>query len=444
MEEGELTHRLFTDTPLFFVQAAISAGGYGEPTLVVLSTIPATRRAPDKRANPMTITKVAMLDPKRTYAELSEELEEAARRVLASGRYILGPEVEAFEAACAAYLGVEHAIGVSSGTDALLIALSAIGVGPGDEVILPTYTFFATASVVMRLGAKPVLVDSCPRCFNVDPAAVAAAVTPKTKALLPVHLFGQAAAMSELLAIAKEHGLPVIEDACQAIGAEYAGARVGTIGDLGCFSFFPSKNLGGFGDAGLLVTRDDALAATCRALRVHGDFGRYDHRLLGGNFRIDPLQCALLAVKLARLEQYTKRREAHAALYAQKLGSAGIAAPRASGSCASCRGESVESTTPIELPAAVRGRHVYNQYVIRVPGRRDALQAHLCERGIETAVYYPVPIHDQAAMASLGYARDAFPVAEECARKSLALPICAELLDEEISAVADGISSFPW
>jgi dTDP-4-amino-4,6-dideoxygalactose transaminase len=395
----------------------------------------------------MTVRTVALLDPKRAHAELRGELEEAAKRVLASGRYIMGPEVEAFEQACARYLGVEHAVGVSSGTDALLVSLMALGVGAGDEVILPTYTFFATAGSVARLGAKPVFVDSCPRCFNLDPRAVEKKLTGRTKALIPVHLFGQAAELGPLIDIGKKRGLPIIEDACQAIGAEYQGGRVGSLTELGCFSFFPSKNLGGFGDAGLVTTHDGKLAATLRALRNHGEANRYDHQRVGGNFRIDALQCALLSIKLKHVDAYAARRQAHAELYTRLLREAGVGALNAEGTgcgpaCAQSAAEGSSSGAPMHLPAAAQSRHVFNQYIIRAPGRRDALREHLKKNGVDTAIYYPASLHQQGAFASLGHRTGDFPVAEACSQDSLALPVWAELMRDEVTYVAEQIIEF--
>lgn len=392
----------------------------------------------------MTITKVALFDPKRSFEQLQAELEAAAKRVLKSGRYIMGPEVESFEAACARYLHVKHAIGVSSGTDALVVALMALGIGAGDEVIVPTYTFFATAGSVSRVGATPVFVDSCPRCFNIDPGAIAGKLTRKTRALVPVHLFGQAAELAPIMALAAQHGLPVIEDACQAIGAEYRGQRVGAMGTMGCFSFFPSKNLGAFGDAGLVTTNDDALAVRLRALRTHGEVTRYDHQMIGGNFRIDALQCALLGVKLAHLDETTERRQSHAALYTRLLTEAAVGGPNSLGQ--GCGEACCKAPAPghgsILLPVAAQSRHVFNQYVIRLQGRRDALRQYLSTKGIDTAVYYPAALHQQQAFASLGYQAGNFPVAEACSQDSLALPVWPELTSDEVSYVAEKIVEF--
>jgi dTDP-4-amino-4,6-dideoxygalactose transaminase len=390
------------------------------------------------------VKRVPLLDPTRAYAKEKAQLDAAAIGVLASGRYILGPEVESFEAACKTYLGVEHALGVSSGTDALLMALMALELGPGDEVIAPTYTFFATAGSVHRRGARTVFVDSCPRCMNLVPAAVERAMTKRTKAILPVHLFGQACELGPILALAKKRGVAVIEDACQAIGAAYKGKRVGALGDFGCFSFFPSKNLGAFGDAGLITTSSSEHAQTLRALRSHGEKTRYDHQLVGGNFRIDALQAALLKVKLANLEAYNAARAAHAALYTELLTSAGIAAPARDGEPCSdaCAKIKTSSDAPVLLPAAAQPGHVWNQYVIRVPGRRDALKQHLTERGVDTAIYYPVPLHLQKALQPLGHKPGDFPVAERLAEETLALPVFAELTADEVRYVAEQIITF--
>jgi len=394
------------------------------------------------------VTRVALLDPKRAFAPLADELKQACARVLESGRYIMGPEVEGFEQACASYLGVKHAIGVSSGTDALLVALMALGVGHGDEAILPTYTFFATAGSVARLGAKPVFVDSCPRCFNIDPQAIEALISKKTKALIPVHLFGQAAELAPIMALGKRHGLPVIEDACQAIGAEWHERRVGGITELGCFSFFPSKNLGGFGDAGLVTTQDDKLATTLRHLRSHGEVTRYDHQLLGANFRIDALQCALLSIKLKHLDAYTAARQKHAALYTKLLSEAGVGAHGSAGACcpACASSDTAKSKAgkgaPVVLPFAAQSRHVFNQYVIRAPGRRDGLRDFLKDKGVDTAVYYPVPLHLQKAFAYLGHKPGEFKVAEAAAADSLALPVWAEMTSDEVTYVAERIIEF--
>ncbi len=374
--------------------------------------------------------RVPLLDLRRE-PELDPALEEAFRRVLQSGHYILGPEVEALEAECARYLGVGHALGVSSGTDALLLALMALGVGAGDEVICPTYTFFATAGAIWRLGARPVFVDLDPLTYNCDVAALAAAVTPRTRALVPVHLFGQSADLDPILALAAERGLHVVEDAAQALGSEYKGRRVGGHGAFGCFSFFPSKNLGALGDAGLVTTNDAELAERARILRTHGGKPKYHHHVVGGNFRIDALQAALLRVKLPRLDAYTAARQRNAALYDELLLASGVAA-RGTGDA------------PLLLPAVVTTRHIYNQYVVRVSGdgRRDQLRQHLTARGVGTEVYYPVPMHEQRCFAALGHRAGDFPHAEAAARETVALPIFPELREDEIRHVAAAIVAF--
>lgn len=385
------------------------------------------------------MTKIPSLDLRRGGAELDEELVAAFRRVLESGRYVLGPEVEGFEAECAAYVGTKHAIGVSSGTDALLVALMALDVGPGDEVICPTYTFFATAGAIWRLGATPVFVDSRPRCFAFDPEAVAMRITKETKAIVAVHLFGQCAAMDRLRAVAGE--VPVVEDAAQALGASWQGSRAGAMGALGCFSFFPSKNLGGFGDGGLVTTDDDALAARVRRLRVHGAEPKYFHAEVGGNFRLDALQAALLRVKLPRLDEAVRRRRAHARAYTEAFVERGVGAVAGGATCSPrCAGRGTAQEARVLLPPACDPGHTYNQYVVRIPGRRDAVREALAERGIGSAVYYPRPLHLQECFASLGHAPGDFPVAERLAEESLALPIFPELTAEERARVVDAVS----
>ncbi|HJL14882.1 MAG TPA: DegT/DnrJ/EryC1/StrS family aminotransferase [Sandaracinaceae bacterium LLY-WYZ-13_1] len=381
--------------------------------------------------------KVPQLDLRRGGPDLDAELVAAFRRVLESGRYILGPEVEAFERECAGYVGAAHAIGVSSGTDALLVALMALDVGPGDEVICPTYTFFATAGAIWRLGATPVFVDSQPRCFGLDPAQLAERRTARTKAIVPVHLFGQCAAMDALREAAGE--VPIVEDAAQALGASWRGTMAGALGTLGCFSFFPSKNLGGFGDGGLVTTDDDALAARVRRLRVHGAEPKYVHAEVGGNFRLDALQAALLRVKLPRLEDAIHRRRAHAWAYAEAFVQLGIGAPAPGPGCRTACGVADPTDAPVLLPTACDQGHSFNQYVVRIPGRRDAVRARLAEQGIGTAVYYPTPLHAQACFAPLGHAPGDFPVAERLAEESLALPIFPELGAHERDRVVEAI-----
>jgi dTDP-4-amino-4,6-dideoxygalactose transaminase len=363
---------------------------------------------------------VPLLDLQAQFAPIREEVLSAVVRICDSQRFVMGPEVAAFEQEIAALLGVTHAIGVSSGTDALLVALMALGIGPGDEVVTSTYSFFATAGAVARVGATPVFVDIDPATFNIDVTQVSRAMTPRTRALMPVHLFGQMADMDAILELAGP-GIPVIEDAAQAIGAGDKGRPAGTMGLLGCFSFFPSKNLGAFGDAGLVTTSDDALAERVRLLRTHGAERQYHHRMIGGNFRIDALQAAVLRVKAPHLASWTAARQRNAARYRELIGAAGL-------------------DGRIRLPVETGGRtHIYNQFVVRVPDR-DRVKAALEARGIGTAIYYPVPFHQQECFAYLGPWAGGFPEAERAARESLALPIFGELSDDQLRYVVDGLA----
>lgn len=380
----------------------------------------------------MSATRVPFFDRTRGDAALEGELTAAFLRVLRSGHYILGREVEAFEEACAAYLGVRHAIGVSSGSDALALALLALGIGPGDEVICPAYTFFATAGAIVRLGATPVFADIDAVTFLIDPASVANRLSSRTRAILPVHLFGQCA---DLDALATHGDVPLVEDAAQAIGAARGGRRAGAMGALGCFSFFPSKSLGGFGDGGLVTTMDDALADRARVLRAHGARPKHHHALVGYNFRLDALQAALLQVKLPGLDALIARRAAIAARYAELFQEAGLAGPLgASGAL---------KESPLGLPHMGPGA-TYNQFVIRVRGEgaRERLRAFLVERGVGTEVYYPVPLHRQPCFAALGGAEGSLPVAEAAARETLALPIFPELTADEIDHVVEAVRAF--
>lgn len=365
---------------------------------------------------------VPLLDLKAQYDPLRQELLDAVTRVCDSQRFIHGPEVEGLERELEAYLGVQHAIGMSSGTDALLAALMAVGVGPGDEVVTPTYSFFATAGCVARLGARPVLVDVDPATFNIDTEAAVAAITPRTKAIVPVHLFGQSADLMPLTNAAARHGIAVIEDAAQAIGARYHDHAVGTLGAIGCFSFFPSKNLGAFGDAGFVTTNDARLAHQLRLLRNHGMEPKYYHHLIGGNFRLDAIQAAVLRVKLPHLDAWTAGRQRNAARYRALFAEAALS----------------QVELPVEAPERT---HIYNQFVIRV-ANRDGLKKHLDAAGIGTEIYYPVPFHLQKCFASLGYAAGAFPHAERAAKESLALPIYPELTDAQQATVVAEIAGF--
>ena len=365
---------------------------------------------------------VPLLDLQAQYRPLREEILAAVTRVCDSQRFIMGPEVDALEQELSALLGVRHAITVSSGTDALLLALMALAIRAGDEVITTTYSFFATAGEIVRVGARPVLVDIDPATFNIDPAAVAKAITPRTKAIIPVHLFGLSADLDPIMDAANRAGVPVIEDAAQAIGSTYKSQPLGGIGAFGCFSFFPSKNLGAFGDAGLLTTNDDRLARRARLLRTHGMEPKYYHHLVGGNFRMDAMQAAVLRVKAPHLASWTDGRRANAARYLTLF-----------------RAASLESVTlPVE-PAY--GRHIFNQFVIRTP-ERDALKRHLDERGIGNEIYYPVPFHLQPCFADLGYARGAFPHAERAANESLAIPVYGELSLEQQERVVSAVAEF--
>jgi len=350
-------------------------------------------------------------------------VEAAVAAVFAAQSFILGPHVQAFEQALAAYGGVAHACGVSSGTDALLMALMAEGIGAGDEVITTPYTFFATAGSIARLGARPVFVDIDPVSFNLDPRQIEGKLTARTRALLPVHLYGRMAEMAPLLALAGRHGLAVIEDACQSIGAEDRGRRAGALGAYGCFSFFPSKNLGGAGDGGAVTTNDPARAARLVRLRNHGMEPKYYHHFVGGNFRLDALQAAVLNVKLRHLDAWSQARQANAERYDRLFAARGIAGKL------------------VVVPPVRKSRHIFNQYVIRVP-RRDALLAFLKEKGIGTEVYYPVPLHLQACFRSLGYRRGDLPESEKAAAETLALPVYPELTDEQAAYVADRITEF--
>jgi len=382
---------------------------------------------------------VPLLDLKAQYAAIRSEIEPAITRVIESQFFILGPEVTALEAELAAYCRVPHAIGCSSGSDALLLALMALNIEPGDEVICPSYTFFATAGAIARLGAVPVFVDSDPVTYNICPRSTAAvaAKCKRLKAIIPVHLFGQCADMAALEPIAAQYKVPLIEDAAQAIGSEDArGKRAGTMGVLSCFSFFPSKNLGCFGDGGLVCSLDAEIAEAIRVLRVHGMKPKYFHQLIGMNGRLDALQAAVLRVKLKYLDSWTAGRQRNAALYDKLFQHAGA---KTSSTPLS------EGGFPLRTPQpAPRGaRHIYNQYIIRVPAhRRDGLMQHLKSKNIGTEVYYPVPLHRQECFAYLKYAEGSLPHAELAARETLALPIYPELSAQQIEHVAASIAEF--
>ena len=367
--------------------------------------------------------KIPFLDLQAQNGPLREETLAAIARVCDSQRFIMGPEIDALEDELAALLGIDHAIAVSSGTDAVLLALMALGITAGDEVVTTTYSFFATAGAIVRLGARPVLVDIDPVTFNIDPEHIAASITPRTRAILPVHLFGLSADLDPIMQHADRLGIPVVEDAAQAIGATYKSRPVGAIGTLGCFSFFPSKNLGAFGDAGLLTTSDARLAKRARLLRTHGMEPKYYHHLVGGNFRMDALQAAVLRVKAPRLAGWTRARRENASRYRRLFREAGLDGP---------------VTLPVEPPDRL---HIYNQFVIRTADR-DGLKRHLDELGIGNEIYYPVPFHRQSCFADLGYAHGSFPHAERAAAESLAIPIYAELSIAQQETVVAAIGGF--
>lgn len=356
---------------------------------------------------------IPLLDLKAQYNSIQDEIESAVLDVLRSGGYILGPRVEAFERSIAEYCGVEYAIGVANGTDALVLSLDAIGVGPGDEVITTPFTFYATAESISRLGATPVFVDIDPVTYNIAVDQIEAKITPKTKAIIPVHIFGQPAEMDEINAIAKKHGLKVIEDACQAIGAEYRGKKVGSLADAACFSFFPSKNLGGAGDGGIVVTNDKDLADKVRVLRQHGSTRKYYHSMIGYNSRLDALQAAILQVKLKYIDQWTDARRERAPKYNELLAGTDI-------------------VTPTELEHV---KHVYHLYIIKVPDRA-AVEAVLKENGIGHGVYYPVPLHLQDVYQGLGYKPGDLPISEAASTQTMAIPLYAELKAEDMEHIA--------
>jgi dTDP-4-amino-4,6-dideoxygalactose transaminase len=367
--------------------------------------------------------KVPLLDLQAQYRPLREELLAAVVRVCDSQRFIMGPEVAALEDEMARMLGIRHAIAVSSGTDALLLALMALDIKAGDEVVTSTYSFFATAGAIVRVGARPVLVDIDPATPNLDPERVRLALTPRTRAILPVHLFGLSADLDPIADLASRAGIPIVEDAAQAIGATYKSRPVGGFGAFGCFSFFPSKNLGAFGDAGLLTTNDDGLAKRARLLRTHGMEPKYYHQLVGGNFRMDGLQAAVIRVKAPHLAAWTDARRANAQRYRNLFRAAAL---------------DDRVTLPVEPPDR---RHIFNQFVI-CTADRDGLKRHLDERGIGTEIYYPVPFHLQPCFADLGYRRGEFRHAERAAGESLALPIYGELTEVQQEAVVEAVAGF--
>ena len=390
--------------------------------------------------------KVPLLDLKLQYNSLKKELDEALIEVAESQYFILGPEVDKMEKDFCSYLKCEYALGVSSGTDALLIALMAIDIKPGDEVIVPAYSFFATAGVVARLNAIPVFTDVDPVTFNMDPIDFEKKISSKTKAVIPVHLYGQSCDMEPIIKIAKKHDIKVIEDAAQAIGVQYKDGRcVGTIGDIGCFSFFPSKNLGCFGDGGLVTTNNKELAERLKILRVHGGHPKYYHKIIGGNFRLDAIQAAVISVKLPHLDGWSEARRKNARLYNKFFIDAKLAEETGH--------ISFDDKNKVLLPKAIYKSeiqnpksdlvnfHIYNQYIIRTQ-KRDEVREFLKDNNIGTEIYYPVPFHLQECFTYLGYKKGDFPVSENAAETSIALPIFPELTEEQIKYVVDKIGEF--
>lgn len=368
--------------------------------------------------------KVPLLDLTEQNSQLRPEIEAALGRVLDTNGFILGAEVKALEDELAAYCGTKYAIGCASGSDALLLALMALDVKAGDEVITTPYSFFATVSAITRLGAVPVFVDIDPATYNLDVAQVEAKITPRTKAIQPVHLYGQCVDMAALREVASKHGIPLVEDAAQAIGAEENGIRAGAMSEIGCFSFYPSKNLGGMGDGGFMTTNDDEFAEKLFALRVHGSKERYYHKWVGLNSRLDGFQGAVLRVKLPHLDSWSDRRKANADLYRELFTDAGL-------------------TEQISLPFERENvRHIYNQYVVRIPGRRDELRAFLTEAGVGTDIYYPVPLHLQECFEYVGYRTGDMPESEKAAAETLALPIYPELRREQQEYVVEQFAKF--
>ncbi|HJR77968.1 MAG TPA: DegT/DnrJ/EryC1/StrS family aminotransferase [Nitrospiraceae bacterium] len=366
---------------------------------------------------------IPLLDLKAQYQPIRAEILAAIESTCDDQGFILGPRVVALEKAVSAYVGSSSAVGVASGSDALLLSLMALGVKAGDEVITVPFTFFATVGAISRLGAKPVFVDIQPDTFNMDPGLIERAISPRTKAIIPVHLFGQCADMDAIGEIAKRRGIGVIEDACQAIGAARGQARAGVLGDLACFSFFPSKNLGGFGDGGMVTTNNKELADAIGMLRVHGSRVRYVHEAIGINSRLDALQAAILSVKLKYLDQWAEGRRKNASRYRQLFADAKL---------------SDRITLPVVDGA---NHHVFNQFTVRVP-KRDQLRAYLKEKGVGTEVYYPLPMHLQNCYRDLGYQKGAFPVSEQAAAEVVSLPIYAELKEDQLAYVVQAVADF--
>ena len=363
--------------------------------------------------------KIPFLDLQAQYETIKNEIDLAVSEVIQSGNFIMGPNLKHFEDEMASYLGVKHAIGVANGTDALVLSLDALGIKTGDEVITTPFTFFATAESISRVGAVPVFADIDPKTFNIDPDQVEKKISRKTKTIIPVHIFGQSANMDAMMQMAEKHDLYIIEDACQAIGAQYKGKKAGTIGNTGCFSFFPTKNLGGYGDGGMVVTNDDEVAEKIKLLRVHGSNKKYYHSIVGYNSRLDEIQAAILRVKLKYIDAWNSARREKANLYNKLLKDTPIA-------------------TPYEVPGSY---HVYHLYTILAP-ERDELQKYLQEKGILTGVYYPLPLHLQEVYKYLGYKKGDLPVAESISEKALSLPLYPEISEEQIEHVVSEIIEF--
>ena len=373
--------------------------------------------------------KVPLLDLKQQYATIKTEIRQVTEEIYESQYFILGPQVERLEKQVAEYCQAEYAVGVSSGSDALIIALMVAGIGARDLVLTTPYSFFATAGAIARVGARPVFADIDPGTYNLAPVGIEQAIDnlsadekARLKCIIPVHLYGQCAEMDPVSQIAAQHGLVVIEDAAQAIGSEYKGRRAGSIGDFGCFSFFPSKNLGAFGDGGIVTTSSEQLYDGLKIFRNHGAAPKYYHRFIGGNFRLDALQAGIVSVKLKYLDNWSQARQANAENYRRLFAEAGL--------------------EQIELPLSIQDRHIYNQFVIRVAHKRDDLRQHLQQSGIGTEVYYPVPLHLQECFKYLGYGRGDFPVSEAAADQTLALPIYPELTDDQQAYVVENIKKY--
>lgn len=365
------------------------------------------------------MNRIPLLDLKAQYETIRDEVSQAILKVLEEGAYILGPEVKALEKEVAEYCGVKHAIGVANGTDALLLALDAQGIGPGDEVITTPFTFFATTEVVSQLGATPVFVDIDPKTYNLDIEKVKEKITKNTKAIIPVHIFGQAAQVDELMELAKQHNLFILEDAAQAMGSEYKGRKIGSLGHAATFSFFPTKNLGGYGDGGMVVTNDDDLAQKIRILRVHGSNPKYYHSEIGYNSRLDEIQAAALRIKLRYLDQWNDARREKAALYNKLLEGTPVATPYEAEDC----------------------KHIYHLYIIQAEDR-EGLRNHLQEHGVSTGVYYPVPLHQQIVYKPLGYEEGSLPICESLSLRTFAIPLYPELPNETIEQIANVIKEY--